>query len=109
MKFPDPLPSKGYSVKPAVLPDLRKMFGRTDTTFRKTKIVATIGESSSSYESIRDLARAGVDLFRLSDRFTRINSRNQTLLEKIRKASAETEKKLGIMLHLKECDIRMRI
>ncbi|MEM7105069.1 MAG: pyruvate kinase [Bacteroidota bacterium] len=34
--------------------------------FQKTKIVATVGPSSSSYEVLLELARAGVDVFRLN-------------------------------------------
>jgi pyruvate kinase len=80
-----------------------------DSKFRSTKIIATIGPSSSTFEAIRDLAYAGVDVFRLSDRFTNVSTRNQTLLDKINRASIEVGRKLGIMLHLKEADIRLRV
>ncbi len=36
------------------------------TTRQNTKIVATIGPASSSYETLLDLVRAGVDVFRLN-------------------------------------------
>jgi pyruvate kinase len=77
--------------------------------FRSTKIIATIGQSCTSYDSIRDLTNAGVDIFQLSDPFTRMNAQNQSLLERINRASIETGKRLGVMMHLKESDFRLSI
>src|SRR5262245_55870129 len=37
-----------------------------DQPFVKTKIVATVGPACAKIEQLRDLARAGVDLFRLN-------------------------------------------
>ena len=63
----------------------------TVTDHQNTKIVATVGPACSSYEGLRDLVAAGVDVFRLNfshgshevhkqviDRITRINAEEGT-------------------------------
>ncbi|CAG9325760.1 pyk [Blepharisma stoltei] len=72
---------------------------------RKTKIACTLGKASSSKEVIIDLINAGMDIARISDRFLEIDK--QTVLNNLRDAMKETGKHVGVMLGLRESDLRL--
>ncbi len=75
-------------------------------TYVKTKVVATIGPASSSYEVLHDLIMAGVDVFRLN--FSHGTHEGHTeVIENIRKASAELNCPVAVMQDL--CGPKMRI
>jgi pyruvate kinase len=81
---------------------------KTVEPFRRTKLIATVTEACSGYNSVRDLALAGVDVFRLTDGYEQMNTRDSTIFEKIRKASGEVSRKLATMLHFNEYEIGIR-
>ncbi|MDR0942174.1 MAG: pyruvate kinase [Holosporales bacterium] len=73
---------------------------------RKTKIVATLGPSSSSEEMIRKLAVAGVDVFRLN--FSHGNyETHKNNANLIRRTENSLDKKLKIMMDLQGPKIRI--
>lgn len=72
---------------------------------RKTKIIVTLGESSSSKEILIDLIRAGMDIARISNRFLKFDK--QQVLENLNEAMEETGIQVGVMLGLRESDIRI--
>lgn len=65
----------------------------------RTKIVATIGPASNSPEMIRELAIAGVDVFRLNMAHGSIDDQ-QANVDTIRRISAELEQPTGILVDL---------
>lgn len=71
---------------------------------RKTKIIATLGVSTSSKEVLIELIRAGMDVARISHRF--IKGDKEEILANLKEAIAETGIQVGIMLGLRESDIR---
>ncbi|CAH2030424.1 pyruvate kinase [Trichlorobacter ammonificans] len=72
---------------------------------RKTKIVATLGPSSSTPEMLERLITAGVDLFRLN--FSHGTQEDkQRLISTIREASAKLGKQVGILADLQGPKIR---
>jgi pyruvate kinase len=71
---------------------------------RKTKIIVTLGSSSSSVEAIKGLIHAGMDMARISDRFV---PNKQQVLENVRTAIHETQTHVGVMLGLRESDMRI--
>jgi pyruvate kinase len=75
-------------------------------TKRKTKIVATLGPSSSSADMIRKLALAGVDMFRMnfSHGTHEMHKQNASF---IRKIEQELEMNLAIMMDLQGPKIRI--
>lgn len=63
---------------------------------KKTKIVATIGPASDNIEIIKDMIRAGVDVFRLN--FSHgSHEYHASNIEKIRQAQKELGKRIGIL------------
>jgi len=78
----------------------------TERLLAKTKIVATVGPRSNSVEQIRQLATAGVDIFRLNfahgDHDEMIN-----IVDGIRRVSDELDRPLGILGDLAGPKIRL--
>jgi pyruvate kinase len=73
---------------------------------RRTKIVATLGPSSSSPEMVKRLLAAGVDVFRLNASHGKPEEHASRILE-IQKASAEVGELRGILLDLQGPKIRL--
>jgi pyruvate kinase len=72
---------------------------------RRAKIVATLGPASNSEPVIRDMIRAGVDVFRLNFSHSTFE-RKIAVLEKVRKVSKEEGKPLCILGDLQGPKIR---
>lgn len=73
---------------------------------RRTKIVATLGPTSSSYEVLHDLVAAGVDVVRLNFSHGTADEHRQRV-ELIRKAAADVGKIVGIIADLQGPKIRI--
>ena len=74
--------------------------------FKKTKILATIGPASNNYESIKSLAAAGANFFRLN--FSHgSHSVHQEVIEIIRRVNKELSCNLGILQDLQGPKIRV--
>jgi pyruvate kinase len=73
---------------------------------RRTRIVATLGPASSTPEMIRQLIRAGVDVFRLNASHG-IQQTGGPLIGTIREAAAEAGRHTGILLDLQGPKIRL--
>ena len=74
--------------------------------FKKTKILATIGPASNSYEMIKSLAFAGANVFRLN--FSHGSHEvHKEVLETIRKVNQELNCHLGILQDLQGPKIRV--
>ncbi len=74
--------------------------------FKRTKILATLGPPTNNYESIKALAVAGVNGFRLNFSHGSYEERDQQL-EWIRKASEELKKPVAILQDLQGPKIRL--
>ena len=72
-----------------------------------TKIIVTLGIHSSSQEELVQLIQAGMDVARISDRFL-LTSNKTEVLRNLKAAMAETGKQVGVMLSLRESDIRFK-
>ncbi len=73
---------------------------------KRTKIIATIGPASDSYEKIVALIRAGVNVFRLN--FSHgTHDYHSTVLERIRKAVTETGLITGVLQDISGPKIRV--
>lgn len=73
--------------------------------FRKTKIIVTLGESSSTKDVLVNLIRAGMDIARISNRFLKMDK--QLVLDNLKQAMEETGVQVGVMVGLRESDIRI--
>ena len=72
---------------------------------RKTKLIATIGPSSDSPETLKAMIRAGMNVARLN--FSHgTHDEHRKRLEAIRQAAAELKANVGIMLDTKGVEIR---
>ena len=78
----------------------------TATVRRKTKIVSTLGPASSSPEKIRDLIKAGVNVFRLNFSHGSYEDHGK-LLQTVRAASAELEIPVAVLQDLSGPKIRI--
>jgi pyruvate kinase len=77
----------------------------TSRGLRKTKVIATIGPSCASPETIKAMIRAGMNVARLN--FSHgTHAEHRKHLEAIREASAELEANVAIMLDTKGMKIR---
>ena len=74
-------------------------------TVRKTKIVATLGPTSSSPKMLQKLIQAGADIFRLNFSHGE-NSQKKELIRLIREVSAKLGKDVGILADLQGPKIR---
>lgn len=75
-------------------------------TYVKTKIVATIGPASEKYETIREMACAGADVFRLN--FAHGNHAwLNGIVDRIRQVSHELNRPIGILGDLSGPKIRL--
>lgn len=73
---------------------------------RRTKIVSTLGPASSSYEVLRNLVVAGVDVVRLNFSHGTPDD-HRARVELVRKAAADVGKIVGIMADLQGPKIRV--
>ncbi|MGE0109529.1 MAG: pyruvate kinase [Bdellovibrionales bacterium] len=75
---------------------------------RQTKIVATLGPSSSNYEQIRALFEAGVDVFRLN--FSHgVASEHEKRVKIIRQIEEEMARPIGILADLQGPKLRLGV
>mmetsp|Transcript_6729 Transcript_6729/g.11988 ORF Transcript_6729/g.11988 Transcript_6729/m.11988 type:complete len:509 (-) Transcript_6729:1214-2740(-) len=72
---------------------------------RKTKIIATLGRTSSDKETIKAMIAAGMDVARISERF--LSRPKEEVLQNLREAIEETGVQIGLMFGLRESDIRI--
>jgi len=72
----------------------------------RTKIVATVGPASASHETLRALAEAGCDVFRINFSHGDVEQRGR-FLETIREVEAELDTPLAIMADL--CGPKIRV
>jgi pyruvate kinase len=78
-----------------------------DIQHRKTKIVCTLGPSSSTYEQIFALAKAGMDVARIN--FSHgTHPEHQKLIEIVRKISYDISKPIAILQDLQGPKIRVQ-
>ncbi len=74
--------------------------------FKRTKMIATLGPSTSEFEMIRDLLKAGVNGFRLN--FSHGNfEEHLDRIKKIRQASVELDKPVAIIQDLQGPKMRL--
>ncbi len=72
----------------------------------KTKIVATIGPSSSDYNILKQMALSGVSVFRLNMAYASLEFAREVILD-VRKISFEINKEIGIMLDTRGPELRI--
>ncbi len=82
------------------------MFPYNVSLYKKTKIVATLGPASSSLETIKDLIKAGVNVFRLNFSHGTHES-HLSVIKNIRQAQAELDHPVGILGDL--CGPKLRL
>ena len=73
---------------------------------KKTKIVASLGPNSRELETILNMARLGVDVFRINLSHAKFQECDD-LIEKIREVEKELNKVIGIMLDIDGPSIRL--
>jgi pyruvate kinase len=74
--------------------------------FRRAKIVATLGPSSSSEKQIEELARAGMNVARLNMSHGSLEDHGQTI-KRIRDVSKVIKRQIGILMDLQGPKIRV--
>ena len=72
----------------------------------KTKIVATIGPSSSDYNVLKQMALSGVSVFRLNMAYASLEFAREVILD-VRRISLEINKEIGIMLDTRGPELRI--
>src|SRR4051812_46665393 len=74
--------------------------------YNKTKIVATVGPASSSYEVLKQMILAGVDVFRIN--FSHGDERaNEQVISTIRQINSELKQSSSILVDLQGPKIRI--
>ena len=73
---------------------------------RRAKIVATLGPATSSYESIRAIIEAGVDVARMNLSHGSYDV-HEEIYRTVRKAAADVDKAVGIFVDLQGPKIRL--
>lgn len=73
---------------------------------RKVKILATLGPTSSNPETIRDLFRAGADIFRINMSHAS-HEVMRTLVREIRTVEAQSKRPIGILVDLQGPKLRI--
>lgn len=76
------------------------------STFKRAKIIATVGPSTNSYQSILDLIKAGANGIRLNFSHGAYDERKQQI-KWIRKASAEVGENIAVIQDLQGPKIRL--
>ena len=76
------------------------------STFRRTKIVATLGPASSSPERIRELIEAGVDVFRVNFSHGTADV-HRTSVQRVREVADELGRNVGVLQDLQGPKIRV--
>jgi pyruvate kinase len=71
---------------------------------RKTKIIVTLGPSSTSVEVLKALILGGMDMARISELYL---TDKQAVMDNLRTAIRETGIAVGVMLGLRESDMRV--
>ena len=77
-------------------------------SFRLTKIVATIGPASEGEATIKQLIKAGVNVFRFNFKHNSPDWHRKTI-RKVKKISSKLKKPVGILLDLQGEEIRMNL
>lgn len=72
----------------------------------KTKIVSTIGPSSSDYNILKQMALAGVSVFRINLAYASLEFAREVILD-VRRISLEINKEIGIMLDTRGPELRI--
>ena len=72
----------------------------------KTKIVSTIGPSSSDYNILKQMALAGVSVFRINMAYASLEFAREVILD-VRRISLEINKEIGIMLDTRGPELRI--
>lgn len=84
----------------------KKTISQKPNTFKRTKIIATLGPATDSYESVLELLKAGVNGFRLN--FSHGNhDEHAQRIKWVRKASKEYGKPVAIIQDLQGPKIRL--
>lgn len=77
-----------------------------DRTFNRTKIIATIGPATSSYENLRKIIEAGVDVCRLNFSHGSYDD-HQQVIDNIRKVNNDLGMHVAILLDLQGPKLRV--
>ncbi|GAB1449222.1 MAG: pyruvate kinase [Bacteroidia bacterium] len=77
-----------------------------DRTFNRTKIIATIGPATSSYENLRKIIEAGVDVCRLNFSHGSYDD-HQQVIDNIRKVNDDLGMHVAILLDLQGPKLRV--
>ncbi len=72
----------------------------------KTKMIGTLGPSSSTYEVIRDMINAGVDVIRINMSYADFDFARDAILN-VRKINLENQFETGIMLDTRGPEVRI--
>jgi len=76
------------------------------TTFKKTKIIATLGPASDSPEKIEELIHAGVNVFRFNMKHADITWHNERI-DRVQKVADKLKTPIGILIDLQGPEIRI--